>query len=122
MVGAGESFSFSPQTVNINVGDTVAWQWVSTSIPHTVTSGTPGAADGVFCSVPAGTTMNVANCNSVSYAKTAPNSFSQTFATAGTFAYFCEVHGAMMTGTVVVGSGTSSGGGGGTGGTGGGGY
>ena len=27
---------------------------------------------------------------------------SHTFPTAGTFPYFCEVHGAMMTGTVIV--------------------
>jgi plastocyanin len=124
MVGAGNSFSFSPQTVNINVGDTVTWNWVSTTIPHTVTSGAPGAADGKFCSVPAGTPMNATTCNSASYAQTAPASFSQTFSTAGTFPYFCEIHGAMMTGTVVVAAaaapgGGGGGGGGGTGGTGG---
>src|SRR5437868_5971015 len=96
-VGASGSFSFSPQTVNINPGDTVMWQWAPGSIAHTVTSGAPGAVDGKFCSLPAGTTPSVSACDSASYAQSS-GSYSYTFPTAGTFPYFCEVHGAMMTG------------------------
>jgi plastocyanin len=114
-VGASGSFSFSPQMVNINAGDTVMWQWAPGSIAHTVTSGAPGAVDGKFCSLPAGMTPSVSACDSVSYAQST-GSYSYTFPTAGTFPYFCEVHGAMMTGTVVVGTGGGGGGGGGSGG------
>jgi plastocyanin len=122
-VGTSGSFSFSPQTVNINPGDTVMWQWAPGSIAHTVTSGAPGAVDGKFCSLPAGTAPSASACDSISYAQST-GSYSYTFPTAGNFPYFCEVHGAMMTGMVVVGSGSgggSGGGGGGGGGSGGGG-
>jgi plastocyanin len=85
-VGPNNTLSFSPQTVMIHPGDTVTWTWASSGIPHSVTSGTPGSPDGTFDSG----------------VHTAPFSFSHTFATAGTFAYFCTVHLALMTGTVVV--------------------
>jgi plastocyanin len=118
MVGAGGNFSFSPQTVSINAGDTVMWQWADGSIAHTVTSGTPGHADGQFCSLPAGEAPSATACDSTSYAQSS-GTYSHTFPTAGSFSYYCTVHGAMMTGTVVVGG--SGGGGGGGGSTGGGG-
>jgi plastocyanin len=100
--------------------------WVWDGSPHTVTSGSPGAADGKFCSLPAGTAVTAAACNSTSYAQGTGATYSFTFTSSGTFPYFCEVHGAMMTGSVVVaaassGGGGGGGGGGGTGGTGGGG-
>lgn len=127
-VGPNNSLTFSPQTVNIKVGDMVTWNWVS-SIAHTVTSGVPGAPDGKFCSLPAGMTVNGTNCNSIAYARTAPFTYSFTFNSAGTFPYFCEVHQGLMTGSVVVtaaastggttGGGTTGGGGGTTGGGGG---
>ena len=45
-VGAGGGLSFTPDPVFINVGDTVEWDW---DFPgHSVTSGTPGAPDGMF--------------------------------------------------------------------------
>ena len=108
-VGPNGSFGFSPQVVNIQPGDTVQWVWVSGSVAHTVTSGAPGAVDGKCCSVPAGTPVNRTTCNSTSYAQPQPFTYSQTFLTAGTFPYFCEVHGAMMTGTVVAGNGRGGG-------------
>jgi plastocyanin len=114
-VGANGTTTFIPQVVNISAGGTVTWQWLGG--PHTVTSGTPGAPDGNFCSI--GGTPSAAACNSTSYAQSA-GTYSHTFATAGSFPYYCTVHGAMMTGTVVVGA-VSGGGGGGGGGTGGGG-
>jgi plastocyanin len=101
-VGPNNSMSFSPAAVTINVGDTVTWNW-QPSLPHSVTSGTPGAADGKFCSVPEGTTVNPANCMNFTMAvHTAPYTYSHTFATPGTFPYYCVNHGAAMTGTVTV--------------------
>jgi plastocyanin len=114
MVGANGMTTFTPQTVTISAGGMVTWQWLGG--PHTVTSGAPGAVDGKFCSLMSGT-LNPTSCNSTNYAQSS-GTYSHTFATAGTYPYFCEVHGAMMTGTVVVGA--SSGGGGGGGGSGGG--
>jgi plastocyanin len=101
-VGPNNSLSFVPQTVTINVGDTVQWNWSSTSVPHTVTSGTVPTADGKFCSLPSGSAVSATTCNSSAYAQTAPATYSHTFTTAGMYPYFCEVHGTAMTGMVVV--------------------
>ena len=100
-VGAGAANVFSPQTVNINPGDTVLWVWDGGL--HTVTSGAPGAVDGRFCSLPFGTPPTVGACDSTSYAQGPTAAFYWKFTSAGTFPYFCGVHGAMMTGTIVVG-------------------
>ncbi|MEX2224950.1 MAG: plastocyanin/azurin family copper-binding protein [Dehalococcoidia bacterium] len=70
---------FSPAAVTIDVGGTVTWNWSGVN-PHTVT-----ASDGSFESP-----------------QQATGSFSQTFNTAGTFNYSCEVHGQVMSGTVTV--------------------
>ncbi len=73
-------------TTTIAVGTTVEWRWVSGT--HSVTSGgcTFGCTpDGIFDSG-TGTGMT----------------FTRTFNQAGTFPYFCVVHGAMMQGTVIV--------------------
>lgn len=121
-VGPNGSMSFVPSMVSINVGDTVMWDWPAGSLPHTVTSGTPGNADGNFCSLPGGAAPSPSACNSTSYAVSGPSSYSHTFSAAGTFPYFCEIHGAAMTGTVTVNAAPSSGGGGTTGGGGGSGY
>jgi copper binding plastocyanin/azurin family protein len=70
----------------IAVGTTVEWRWVSGT--HSVTSGTCTvgcAADGQFDS---GTGSGM--------------TFTHVFPSAGTFPYFCRVHGAMMTGIVTV--------------------
>ena len=73
------NFAFSPTSLTVKAGDTVTWT-NQDSTAHTVT-----ADDGSFDS------KNVA----------AGASFSQTFATAGTFAYHCTIH-PTMTATVVV--------------------
>ncbi len=98
-VGPNGTISFSPATVMIHPGDTVMWTWASG--PHTVTSGTPGNADGKFCSN--GGAQTAAACNSTSYAQGPGATYSQTdvFRTPGTYPYYCTVHGAAMTGTVV---------------------
>jgi uncharacterized protein (TIGR03118 family) len=78
-------FSFSPSVVNIKAGDSVVWTWASS--PHSTTSGTNGASSGLwnFSSFSAGAT------------------FTNTFNTAGNFAYYCSFHTLEhMTGEVAV--------------------
>jgi len=76
---------FEPATVTIPVGTTVTWTWVGGF--HDVTpNGTPGFT-------------------SSGQPVSPPHTFSQTFNTAGTYLYFCSVHGspsAGMRGTIVV--------------------
>jgi plastocyanin len=81
-VAPGGSFSFSPDPININTGDTVNWSWGGNF--HSTTSGISPNADGIWDS-------GVHNV---------PFSFQHTFNTAGNFPYFCSVHG--FTGTVIV--------------------
>jgi plastocyanin len=73
------SLSFDPETVTIDVGDTVTWT-NDDNVAHTVT-----ADDDSFDSGPLspGSTETV------------------TFASAGTYAYHCTIH-SSMTGTIVV--------------------
>ena len=73
------SFKFEPATLTISVGTTVTWT-NNDSASHTVT-----ADDGSFKSGTLGK----------------GGTFSQTFATAGTFAYHCNFH-SSMTGTITV--------------------
>jgi plastocyanin len=85
-VGPGGSISYSPANATINAGDTVQWVW-STAFPeHSTTSGIAPTPDGIWDSGIFG----------------APHSFSHTFTSAGTFHYFCRVHGSAMTGTITV--------------------
>src|SRR5205823_1508062 len=85
-VTLGPGIGYFPMSVTVHPGDTVLWTW-SGSLPHTVTSGTPGAADGKFCSLSPGSTPSVAACSSASYARMAPFTFSEinTFRTPGTY-------------------------------------
>jgi plastocyanin len=76
--------SFSPNPVTIQAGDTVRWTWNSPN--HSVRSGTPSQPTNAFSSG----------------IRDPSDTFSHTFSTAGTFPYFCEVHGSMMTGRVTV--------------------
>lgn len=85
-VGTGGGRNFTPSTVNIATGDTVLWTWDGNF--HSVTSGTAPNPDGLFDS-------GVNNTGAT---------FSFTFPNAGSFPYFCTVHGAMMSGTVNVAS------------------
>ncbi len=90
-VGAGGGNTFvdrqtSSSTSTIAVGDTIQWVWVSGV--HSTTSGTcttTCAEDGIWDS-----------------GQGSGMTFSHTFTQAGTFPYFCEVHGAMMQGIVTV--------------------
>ena len=86
-VGPGNLFMDSQSTsstTTIKAGDTVQWNFVDT-VPHTTTSGA--------CCTPSGLWDSGALSS---------GNFSHQFGTTGTFPYYCTVHGAMMTGTVVV--------------------
>jgi plastocyanin len=83
-VNIDDPMSFNPSTVNINVGDTVQWVWTG-SVGHSTTADDSSWDSGV---------------------QSGPYTFSQTFPTAGTYPYYCSVHGAPggvgMSGAVVV--------------------
>ena len=74
-----ENFTFNPDTVTIPVGSTVTWTNKDDE-PHTVTS-----SENVFTSLGLDT----------------DETFSHTFATPGTYTYYCKLH-PHMTGTIVV--------------------
>ena len=87
---------FNPTSINVPLNGTVTWNWNSGGVVHDVTF-----QDSESDAMSSGT-------------------FQKTFPTAGSFSYFCSIHGPLvMSGSVVVGP--SSGGTGGTGGGGGGG-
>ena len=75
-----ENFSFSPQTLAVPVGATVTWT-NHDNVAHMVTS-----ADNLFKKSPV---------------LKAGQRFSSTFATAGTYSYFCSIH-HRMTGKIIV--------------------
>jgi plastocyanin len=75
-----DNFSFSPKTFTAPVGATVTWT-NHDSVPHVVTS-----ADDQFKKSPV--------------LKTGQR-FSNTFATTGTYSYFCSIH-PRMTGKIIV--------------------
>jgi plastocyanin len=74
-----DNFTFNPPQITVKAGDTVIWV-NHDDIPHTVTSKTF-----IF----------------KSKALDSDDKFSFTFATAGSFPYFCSLH-PHMTGTIVV--------------------
>ena len=80
-----QGFAFKPASVEVKVGAKVTWT-NQDGAPHTTTSGTPSAKDGKW----------------EGQLAASGGSFSFTFPQVGTFAYFCAIHGASMTGTVVV--------------------
>jgi plastocyanin len=98
---------FNAPTLSVTAGSAVTWAWDSDGQTHTVTSDDGSSFDSD---------------------QKSSGTFQHTFATAGTFAYHCQVHPTTMKGTITVtaaaGDGGSSGGGGngGGGGGGGGGY
>jgi plastocyanin len=92
-VGPGGMFVYSQPTATINAGQTVEWDWDSS--PHTVTSGSGGVPDNLFCS------PNDLNCGIANPSSTGAR-YRHTFATAGTFKYYCAIHGPIMSATVQV--------------------
>jgi plastocyanin len=88
LIGSG-GLRFSPTNTLISVNDSVIWSWLTS--PHSTTSGngTTGTPNGLWDS-------GVAS---------AGHKFTNTFTTAGTFAYYCSVHfSSGMTGQVFVAS------------------
>jgi plastocyanin len=71
-------FSFKPSPIEVRRGETVTWSQRDNTM-HTVTSGAPGSPDGRFRSDPLGE----------------GETFSFTFESAGSFAYFCSIHDSM---------------------------
>jgi plastocyanin len=86
---------FSPKTLTIKAGQTVTWNWIGVA-PHNVESDT-----GLFNSHPGCTTSSMDKCS-----KKGDTPFTHTFTAAGTYPYFCVIHGAKggigMAGTIVV--------------------
>ena len=77
-------FQFQPKALEVKVGTTVTWS-NGDDIEHSVTSGAPGKPSGAF--------------DSGFFKK--GGSFAFTFATPGTYTYFCKRHNSM-TATVTV--------------------
>ncbi len=88
-------------TTNINQGDTVTWHFTNNT-GHSTTSGTcSSGGGGAYGSGPYCTSDGIWDSGIV-YTQGA--NYPHVFSTAGTFHYFCEVHGASMgmQGTIVV--------------------
>jgi len=83
------NLAFNPATISIHVGQAVVWR-NDDSAPHTTTS---GSCSGNTCTPMPGWDSGTLNPG---------QSFSFTFNTAGTFTYYCRIHGAMMQGTIRV--------------------
>lgn len=81
MVGPGGNNVFAPATVTISAGQSVTWNWVS-GFHSIVSDDTPAAF--------------------TASGRQAAGQYTVMFPTAGSFGYHCGVHGAMMSGTVVV--------------------
>ncbi len=77
--------AFNPASLTVSKGTQVKWT-NQDPFNHTVTSGTVGSPDGIFDSGNVGS----------------GGTFTFTFNTSGTFKYYCRIHGAAMTATVVV--------------------
>ena len=93
-VGPGGMRIFSPDSVNIAVGDTVRWTWGSDL--HSVTSGEFCTPDNQYCS------PNDMNCSAGTLSNTG-TVYSHTFGQAGDYTYFCSLHCSInMIGTVHV--------------------
>ena len=91
--GGGSSYCFTPESANANSGDTVTWTNQS-GVNHTVTSCSSAACPGAAANTGGQTFDTPANSGS---------STSVTFTQAGTYAYYCKIHGyAAMHGTVTV--------------------
>jgi plastocyanin len=84
-------------TTTIHVGDTVKWVWAGT-MTHGVTAGTCTGGGGGYYG--AGTCD--ASGEFASGRHSGPFEYSFTFSQAGTFKYYCDVHGSAMTGKVIV--------------------
>jgi LPXTG-motif cell wall-anchored protein len=93
----GALFCFSPASITVTDGGTVTWMNAS-GVQHTVTRCASGP-----CSGTSGGTGTDASFASGAIAMANGASFSHTFHGAGTYAYYCTIHGfGVMHGTVTV--------------------
>jgi plastocyanin len=93
--GGGTEFCFSPESVTIAVGTAVVWT-NETGINHTTSSCTSSACPGA----PANTGTQTFS-NPIGAAKGSTESV--TFTSAGTYTYYCMIHGyTAMHGTIIV--------------------
>ena len=85
-----EDFAFGTETLTVTAGTTVTWT-NNDDFAHTVTSGSPNQPDGGF-----DVALGEPNAH-----ESQGTTGEVTFDTAGTFAYFCDLHPSMV-GEVVV--------------------
>jgi len=84
-IDVGANF-FRPSSVTISQGDSVTWVWLGGAGAHTVTEGAPPNPPSPLFDSP----------------QMSSGTFGYRFNVAGTYPYFCRVHGASMSGTVTV--------------------
>lgn len=95
--GGGFEFCFKPESLSVAVGTTVVWK-NQTGIGHTTSSCTSAACPGA----PVNTGSNTW---SKPIAAAAGSTASFTFTSAGTYTYYCMIHGyAAMHGKIIVGN------------------
>jgi plastocyanin len=82
-------FAYSPNSIQIQPGDTVTWHFSGPDLNHSVTSD-------------AGQSESFDSDPNASPLHSPSDTFSHTFAAAGKFTYHCKVH-SFMTGTIQVG-------------------
>lgn len=82
--------SFSPASLTVSAGTTVTWQWTCSSDGYGSTSG---------CVTH---TVTFDDGSNIASAPQDSGTFNRTFTTAGTYKYHCAIHGAAMSGVVVV--------------------
>ncbi|MEX2587600.1 MAG: plastocyanin/azurin family copper-binding protein [Actinomycetota bacterium] len=89
-----ELISFKPEVIEVSAGDTVTWTNEEAASAHTVTSGQVEQGSGGVTATPDDRfdSGNVA----------AGDTFEFTFDEPGTYAYYCAIHPATMTGEVRV--------------------
>lgn len=83
--------SFTPATLTVPAGTTVTWNWNTCSGGDAYGNGQTCVSHSV-----------VMDDNSLASDTQSSGSFEHTFATAGTYPYHCSVHGAAMSGKIVV--------------------
>ncbi|KAG0306284.1 hypothetical protein BGZ98_002657 [Dissophora globulifera] len=93
-----KNLSFVPATLNVQPGDSVTWTNNDT-VTHTVTSGAGASSGGGYGSGYASTDAATFDSGNVAPGQT----FSYTFAAAGTTAYHCNIHSTMKA-TVISGT------------------
>ena len=96
VVGMTNTMQYAPDTVRVQVGETVRWK-NSSDVMHTVTADPAEAFKDASVALPDGAeTFNSGNLNPSA-------TFEHTFEVPGTYRYFCIPHEAVgMNGTVIV--------------------